>query len=184
MLFLEFASRYSLGDRIFLFRKIPMSVENHFLDRIAPQLEHSRHTWYLQQELITHVLFSPMIQIEENESVRQSFPKFENAEFTKRIGLPCGKPDFKLNTPQNTQIFELKRPAFTIFFHILNLSHSFLLTPVSCWTSEKCSQIIKLNKVLLTLRLLLNCRARYKALPQLHWCHNRRNNFLKNSSGR
>ena len=87
-----------------------------------------------------------MIQIEEKESVRHRFLQFENAEVTKRIRLPPGKPIFKLVPPQNTQIFDSKRPAQTIFSCILNLSHCFLHTPVSNWTGDKCSQIIKLNK--------------------------------------
>ena len=59
-----------------------------------------------------------MIQEEDQESVRYRFLQFENAEVTKRIGLPPGKPDFKPVTPQNTQIFDLKdqpKPDFSIF---------------------------------------------------------------------
>ena len=50
--------------------------------------------------------------------MRYRFLQFENAEVTKRIGLPPGKPDFKPVTPQNTQIFDLKdqpKPDFSVF---------------------------------------------------------------------
>ena len=52
-----------------------------------------------------------MMQEEEMESVRLRFLQFINAEVTKRIGLPPCKPDLKLVPPQNTQIFDLKRPS-------------------------------------------------------------------------
>ena len=52
-----------------------------------------------------------MIQEEENEGVRHRFRQFKNAEVTKRFGVPLRKPDFKLVPPQNTQIFDSKRPA-------------------------------------------------------------------------
>ena len=109
--FSELASRHSLGDRNFLSRKIPKSVENHCLDTIAPNFDVSWHTWYLHEELIPLVLFSPMLQQEKKESVRHRFIQFENSEVTTRIGLPPGKPDFKLVPPQNTQVFDLKRTA-------------------------------------------------------------------------
>ena len=109
--FSELASRHSLRDRNFSFRKIPKSVENHFFDRNFPKFEDSRHTWNLHEELNTLVLFSPMIQEEEKENVRHGFLQFENEEVTKRIGLPPDIPDFKLALPQSTQLFDLKRPA-------------------------------------------------------------------------
>ena len=64
------------------------------------------------------MLFSPVTQEKDYESVRYRFLQFENAEFTKSIGLPPCKPDFKLVTPQNTQIFDLKdqpNPDFSVF---------------------------------------------------------------------
>ena len=57
------------------------------------------------------MLFSPLIQEEEKEIERHRFLQFGNAEVIKRIGLPPGKPDFKVAPPQNTQIIDLKRPA-------------------------------------------------------------------------
>ena len=109
--FFQLANRHSLGVRNFPSRKIPKSVENHFFDRIAPKCELSRNTWYLHEELIPLVIFSPMIQYEEKESVRHHFLKFENAEVTKRTELPPGKPEFKLVPPHYTQIIDLKRPT-------------------------------------------------------------------------
>ena len=88
--FFELVSRYSSGDRNFSSRKIPKSVENHFFDRITSKFELSRHTWYLHKELIPLVLFWPMIQDEEMESVQHRFLQFKNAEVTKRIGLSPG----------------------------------------------------------------------------------------------
>ena len=70
-----------------------------------------------------------------------------------------GKPDFKQVPPQTTQIFDLKRPAYTIYFSILNLSHSLLHTTASNWTGDKWSQIIKLSKKLLAFRLLLQLQS-------------------------
>ena len=90
---------------------VPKSVENHFFDRTASKFDHSRHTSYLHEELVSLVLFSPMIQEEDKESVQHRFLQFEKTEVNKRIGLPPGKPDFKILPPQNTQIFDSKRPA-------------------------------------------------------------------------
>ena len=94
--FFELASRHKLGKRNFRFTKVPKSLENHIFDRIAPKFEHSRHTWYLHEELIPLVLFSPMIQEEKKENMRHRFLQVEYSEVTKRIGLPPGKPDFEL----------------------------------------------------------------------------------------
>ena len=70
-----------------------------------------------------------------------AFFSFENAEDTTRFGLPLGKPNTKLVSPHNTQIFGLKRPAQTLLFSILNLSHSFLNAPALGW------QILPNNKI-------------------------------------
>ena len=96
---------------IFHPEKNPKSVESHFFDRFAPKFELSWHLWYLHEEFIPLVLFSPMIQEEEKECMRHRFRPFENAEATKRIGLPPDKSDFQLVPPQNTQILDLIRPA-------------------------------------------------------------------------
>ena len=103
--FSELVSRQGLGDRNFPIRKIRKSVEKYFFDRIGPKFEHNRNTWYLHKELIPLVLFSPMTQEEEKESVRHRFPQVENADVHK------SKSDFKLAPPLNTQIFDSNRPA-------------------------------------------------------------------------
>ena len=92
------------------------------------------------------MLFSPLIQEEEEESVRHRFLSLKTVEVTKHIRLPPIKPDFKLIPPQNTQILDLKRAAYTEILSTLNLSCSFIRTPASNWNGEKCSQVIKLNK--------------------------------------
>ena len=103
----------------------------------------SRHTWYLHEELVPLVLFSPMIEEEEKESMRHRLLQFESAEVTERIGLLHGKPDLKPVPPPNTKIIDLIGPASIRFFSILNVSHSFLHTPASKWTCDKSFQAMK-----------------------------------------
>ena len=68
------------------------------------------------------------MQEQEKESVWYRFLLFENAEVIKRIGLPPGKPDFKIIPSQNTHLFNLKKNSLNQIFSILSLSHSFLHT--------------------------------------------------------
>ena len=81
-------------------RKISKFVKIPLFDGIAPKLAFSWHTWYLHEELIPLVLFSPMIQEYEKESMRHHFYQFDYAEVTKRIGLLYGKPNMKSVPPE------------------------------------------------------------------------------------
>ena len=91
-----------------------------------------------------------MIQEAKNKSMLHRFLLFENAEVTKRIGLPHGKQDIMLAHPQNKQI-----NGFTIFFSILSLSHSFLQTSGSNWIGDKISQVIEINNYMITFTLVI-----------------------------
>ena len=59
-----------------------------------------------------------MIQEEDEERMRYRFLQFENAEVTKRFGLPPGKPDFVNQLLHETQkIFDSKdqpKPDFSV----------------------------------------------------------------------
>ena len=76
-------------------------------DRVALEFVNSRNTCHLYEKLIPLVLFSPIIQEEEQESLRHHFLQFESAEVAKRIGLFHRKPDMKFVPPQSTQLIDL-----------------------------------------------------------------------------
>ena len=137
--FSELASCISLWDRKFPSIKIPKSVGNNFFDTISTKFELGWHTWYLHEELISLVPFSPMKQEEEKKTMWHRFLQFEKAEVTKRNGLPPGKPDFKLFPSTKHINIWFKKTSLNHIYQYFNLSHSFLHIPASNWIGDKCS---------------------------------------------
>lgn len=95
----------------------------------------SRHSWYLNEELVPLALFSQMLSDEDKEIMRLRLLQFESAGSTShRVGSSFGKPDLKPISEEMESLNDLIGPGSMRFFHIVNAPYEFLQTPADEWT--------------------------------------------------